>query len=230
MQSNNRTPFSFWRVSGRVLPVAMVLACASASQAQQPPANLDEYVKLVRTDVQNQKSQLIGAALELSAAESAVFWPVYKQHEAEISKIGEERYAAIKDYAANYATLTPAKATELTDRALALEEKRLALVKRTLAQVRTVLPAPKAARWYQVEMAPRRWTCAWRRRFRWPGNAGGTRRRRGHWPGQPAPDPGSDSHHGRCRLRPGETRTTFRGEHEQAAPSRGHVGTAAAKK
>jgi hypothetical protein len=126
---------------------------ARAQQAPQAPANLDEYVKLVRSDVQNQKSQVIGAALELSATESAAFWPVYKQYEADLTKIGEERFAAIKDYAANYATLTPAKATELTDRALALEEKRLALVKRALGQVRGVLPAVKAARWYQVEMA-----------------------------------------------------------------------------
>ncbi len=142
----------------RMAVMAAALAAAGSVNAQTPqppqaPANLDEYVKLVRSDVQNQKSQVIGAALALSAAEGAAFWPVYKQYEAELSKIGEERFAAIKDYAANYATLTPAKATELTDRALALEEKRLALVKRALGQVRAVLPAAKAARWYQVEMA-----------------------------------------------------------------------------
>ena len=142
----------------RIVIVAgtLAVAWAGSARAQQPsqaPANLDEYVKLVRSDVQNQKSQVVGAALELSATESAAFWPVYKAYEAELGKIGEERFAGIKDYAANYATLTPTKATELTDRALALEEKRLALVKRALGQVRTVLPAAKAARWYQVEMA-----------------------------------------------------------------------------
>ena len=142
----------------RMAVMAAALATAGSVNAQTPqppqaPANLDEYVKLVRSDVQNQKSQVIGAALALSAAEGAAFWPVYKQYEAELNKIGEERFAAIKDYAANYATLTPAKATELTDRAVALEEKRLALVKRALGQVRAVLPAAKAARWYQVEMA-----------------------------------------------------------------------------
>ena len=31
-------------------------------------------MKLVRSDVQNQKSQVIGAALELSASEGAAFW------------------------------------------------------------------------------------------------------------------------------------------------------------
>jgi hypothetical protein len=143
-----------------VAAAALAVAYSSSAQAQQatpapqaPPANLDEYVKLVRSDVQNQKSQVIGAALELSASESAAFWPVYKQYEGELLKIGEERFAAIKDYAANYTTLTPEKASELTDRALALEEKRLALVKRALGQIRGVLPAAKAARWYQVEMA-----------------------------------------------------------------------------
>jgi hypothetical protein len=139
-----------------VIAAALAVASSGSARAQQPPqapANLDEYVKLVRSDVQNQKSQVIGAALALTATEAAAFWPVYKQYEAELMKIGEERFAGIKDYAANYASLTPAKATELTDRALALEEKRLALVKRALGQVRTVLPAAKAARWYQVEMA-----------------------------------------------------------------------------
>ena len=145
-----------WISAASALAVALSITLAAQQTAPAPapaPANLDEYVKLVRSDVNNQKSQIIGAALELTADEAAKFWPVYKQHEAGLTAIGDERYAAIKDYAANYTSLTPAKATELTDRALALEEKRLALVKHTLGQVRGVLPAAKAARWYQVEMA-----------------------------------------------------------------------------
>jgi hypothetical protein len=130
----------------------LALICASPARAQQAPANLDEYVKLVRTDVQAQKSQIIGAALELDATQAAAFWPIYKRYEGELSTIGEERYAAIKDYAAHYGSLTDAKATELTDRAITLEEKRLALIKRYVGELRGVLPAAKAARWYQVEM------------------------------------------------------------------------------
>ena len=49
----------------------------------------------------------------------------------ELAAIGDERYAGIKDYAAHYGTLTPEKATELTDKAISLEEKRLSrLIKR----------------------------------------------------------------------------------------------------
>ena len=138
------------RVAVTVGVLAVAWSGSAQTQPAQAPANLDEYVKLVRSDVQNQKSQVIGAALELSASEAAAFWPVYKQYEADLMKIGEERFAAIKDYASNYAALTPAKATELTDRALALEEKRLALVKQALGQIRAVLPpakAPAGIRW-----------------------------------------------------------------------------------
>jgi len=125
-----------------------------ARQAAQPaPANLDEYVKLARTGVQADKSQIIGAALELDATQAAAFWPVYKKYEAELGAIGDARYAGIKDYAKNYGTLTDAKANELTDGAIGLEEKRLALVKKYVTELRGVLPAVKVGRWYQVEMA-----------------------------------------------------------------------------
>jgi hypothetical protein len=53
----------------------------------------------------------------------------------ELTAIGEERFAAIKEYAAHYGSLTDAKATELTDRAIGLEEKRLALIKRYVGRV-----------------------------------------------------------------------------------------------
>lgn len=135
------------------LLAGVVSASAQTAAAQQPaPQNVDEYIQLVRTGVQKDKAQVIGAALELDASEAAAFWPVYKKYEAEYAKIGDARYAGIKDYAANYGQLTDAKATELVDLALGLEEQRLALIKRYLGEFRKVVPAVKAARWYQAEM------------------------------------------------------------------------------
>jgi len=64
---------------------------------------------LVRTGVQRDKAQIIGAALELDATQSAAFWPLKKRYEAELGTIGDLRYAGIK--------------------AVALEEQRLALIK-----------------------------------------------------------------------------------------------------
>ena len=144
--------------AGRALaqqPAASAQAPAqqAAPSQQAAPANLDEYMKLARTGIQQDKSKIIGAALELDATQSAAFWPVYKKYEAELAAIGDQRYAAIKDYAAHYGSLTDAKATELSDKALALEEQRLALIKRYAGEFRKIVPPVKVARWVQTEMA-----------------------------------------------------------------------------
>src|SRR3954470_24220510 len=128
-------------------------ATAGSPASASAPANLDEYVKLVRSGVQQDKAQIVAAALELDATQGAAFSPVYKKYEAELAALGDKRYAGIKDYAAHYGTLTDAKATELTEGAIALEEQRLALVKRYVGELRGVLPAVKVARFYQVENA-----------------------------------------------------------------------------
>jgi hypothetical protein len=135
---------------------ALVVASFSAGQASQAPpasANLDDYMALVRSDIQARKSRIIGATLALDEAQSAAFWPVYQRYEAELSAILEERYAAIKDYAAHFDTLTDAKAADLTDRAIALEGKRLDLIRHYVGELRGVLPATKVGRWYQIETA-----------------------------------------------------------------------------
>jgi hypothetical protein len=140
--------------AGQTAPSQQAAPAQPAAPAPQAaPANLDEYMKLARTGIQQEKSQIIGAALELDATQSAAFWPVYKKYEAELAAIGDQRYAGIKDYAAHYGSLTDAKATELTDKALGLEEQRLALVKRYAGEFRKVLPPVKVARWVQTEMA-----------------------------------------------------------------------------
>jgi hypothetical protein len=142
------------RASGQQPAVGQAAPAQPAAPAPQAaPANLDEYMKLARTGIQQDKSQIIGAALELDATQSAAFWPVYKKYEAELATIGDQRYAGIKDYAAHYGSLTDAKATELTDKALGLEEQRLALVKRYAGEFRKGLPPVKVARWVQTEMA-----------------------------------------------------------------------------
>ena len=145
-------------IFGTVLVLSMVTGANAQQQPPPPqagqptPENVDDYVKLIRTGVQKDKAQIIGAALELDAAQAAAFWPVYKQYESELMAIGDKRYAGIKAYASAYGSLTDAKATELIDLALGLEEQRLALIKRYLGEFRKVIPAVQVGRWYQAEM------------------------------------------------------------------------------
>jgi hypothetical protein len=113
--------------------------------------SVDNDIALLRSDISKDKVSLITANMAFTPEEAGAFWPVYKQYDAELSKIGDERVALIKDYAANQQNMTDAKARELTDKWLDTEEKRLALKKKYMAEFEKVLSAKTTARFLQVE-------------------------------------------------------------------------------
>jgi hypothetical protein len=111
----------------------------------------DAYVELFRSDGRKQAASLVGQGMQLSADEAVVFWPVYKRYEADYSKLGDDKVALIKDFAANYNQMTDAKATELVNRAFDLQDRSARLKKKYYLEFAKALPALKAARWVQIE-------------------------------------------------------------------------------
>ena len=70
-------------------------------------------MELLRTDVRKQKANILGQVMLLDADEAAKFWPIYKEYDAEIARIGDSKLAMIKQYAENYEAMTDAVADEL---------------------------------------------------------------------------------------------------------------------
>lgn len=138
------------------LALAVALACASPAAAQASGAPADDPQKLaelMRKDVRAGKADIIAKTMEMDADTAATFWPLYKQYEAELTKLGDEQAAIIRDYAKawNADTLTDATAKDLLTRSLALDEKKLALQKKNMEAMLKALPAKTVARFYQVE-------------------------------------------------------------------------------
>ena len=71
---------------------------------------------LLRRDIRADKRRLIAANLPLTADEAAKFWPVYDEYVAEMTKVYDEFYGVIKDYAANQKTITDAQASSMIKR------------------------------------------------------------------------------------------------------------------
>lgn len=134
---SSRTARASW------LLLVAVLAAPSFAQ--------DDYLELLRSDLKAEKTALLTAAMAFTEQEGAIFWPIYREYELELAKIGDARIANIKDYATNYATMTDVKAKELTDNAFKLEEDRLKLQKTYYKKVEKALSATSAARFMQVE-------------------------------------------------------------------------------
>ncbi len=126
-------------------------AAASTNQSQAQQGSIDQDIDLLRKDIRSQKKQLIAANLSLTDAEAQAFWPIYDQYTADLVKINNAKYEAIKEYAQSFNTLTDAQADDLTKRVLKIDADVVALRTKYQPSFRKVLPAKKCALYEQVE-------------------------------------------------------------------------------
>ena len=113
--------------------------------------NLSAYAELLRRDVVAQKVVIITEVMGFTEAEDAAFWPIYREYDAEMAKLGDERVALIAEYASNFETMTDAIAEKLAARALDLETRRQAARARCYDRVKKALSPRTALRFLQVE-------------------------------------------------------------------------------
>ncbi len=152
------------------LPLLMLLATSPAALAQVTPKapatksqpaqssatatqkkNMQEYIELMRTNVRDQKAEIMGSVMELNAADSAKFWPIYSEYDAELAKVNDLRVANIKEYAENYSQMTDAKADELIQSAVSYRKQRAELLAKYYGRMKDALGAVTAARFAQIE-------------------------------------------------------------------------------
>ena len=113
--------------------------------------NIQAYINLLREDVRQQKAQIMGSMMVLTAADAAKFWPIYNDYDAALNKLNDQRVANIKDYAHSYDQMTDEKADQLIKNAMAYRNRRTALLEKTYERVKQSLGAITAARFVQVE-------------------------------------------------------------------------------
>jgi hypothetical protein len=121
------------------------------AQDSATPTVSDQDIQLLRKDVRSQKKQLIAANLPLTDAEAVKFWPVYDQYTAETIKINDTRFAVIKEYAANYNSLTDAQAQSLITRSIGVDESFVQLRLKYIPIFQKVLSGKKTAMFFQMD-------------------------------------------------------------------------------
>ena len=126
-------------------------AHAQTAASKDSQTVTEQDVKLLRQDLRSQKKQLIAANLTLTDAESTKFWPVYDQFSAEMTALGDQKLALIKEYAQNFGSLTDAQAQSLLDRSLALDAAVTQLRIKYVPIINKVLPGTKTATFFQME-------------------------------------------------------------------------------
>ncbi|HEY0728113.1 MAG TPA: hypothetical protein VGD38_08605 [Pyrinomonadaceae bacterium] len=137
-----------------IFPFLIIALTFSTSFAQKETATgveTDKDIELLRRDLRAEKKKLIALNVPLTAGEATKFWPVYDQYIADITKVYDEFYKVVKEYAAVQKTITDEQASSLMRRWAELMVQVHQTRQRYIPIVERTIPARKAAHFFQIE-------------------------------------------------------------------------------
>jgi hypothetical protein len=138
----------------RYLMMLVALSLSSGAVAQTATtdqAGTDTDIALLRSDVQAQKTDVIAHTMQFNDADAKAFWPLYRDYANKQQVLGDQRVSAIKDYAAQYDTLTDSQADGLMARMLKFDKSRSDLRAEYYPKFKTAIGAKQAAKFIQVD-------------------------------------------------------------------------------
>ena len=112
---------------------------------------MQSYIDLLRRDVRQQKAEIMGVMMLLSATDAAKFWPIYSDYDMALAKLNDQRLENIKEYARNYNDLTDEEADRLIEKSVSFQKERADLLAATYEKVKQALGGVTAARFAQIE-------------------------------------------------------------------------------
>jgi len=132
----------------KLLIVIVMLSFAMPSFAD----DLDEYLKLLKTDVKADAREIITRGMVTFTDEEAKrFWPVYESYMAEREKFLDARVALIMEYADSFDKMTDAKAQELLSRRFEQLKVRNQLDEKYRPKFAEALSPRRLVRFYQIQ-------------------------------------------------------------------------------
>ena len=152
-----RTLWPLLVVLGGAMVFAVVPGFAQTAQSgpgdagAKPNAASDQDIQMLRQDIRAQRKQITAANMVLTPDEATKFWPIYDQYIQETIKINDVRWALIRDYAANYDTMTDTLAQQLIKKSADVDQQFLALRMKYVPLFEKVISPKKTALWYQID-------------------------------------------------------------------------------
>lgn len=137
--------------------IVLTINVRAQNSSQAPPnssvqsGSIDQDIDLMRKDIRSQKKQIIAANLQLTDTEAQKFWPIYDQYVAELTRINDAKYGVIKEYAANFNTLTDEHAVALARNLISVDAQVAQLRLKYVPIVNSALPGKKTALFFQMD-------------------------------------------------------------------------------
>jgi hypothetical protein len=129
---------------------ALVLL-VSISTAASAQTALDDQIALARQSAYTDRQIVLQANMRVTPEESAEFWPAWKQYRAAVSANSDRSLALIKDFAANFESMTDQKANELMTDYFSIQMQSLVIKQQFSKKISVFMPAKKVMRVIQIE-------------------------------------------------------------------------------
>ncbi|HLO57921.1 MAG TPA: hypothetical protein VK179_04215 [Bacteroidales bacterium] len=107
--------------------------------------------------LQQQKMAFFNDKLQLTAAESAKFWPIYNDYQNRRDKITKDRNTLMQYFESNQANMNEKEASDLIQKYVAFQKQETELLESYTSKFREFLPAKKVMQIYQVELDFKKW-------------------------------------------------------------------------
>lgn len=131
--------------------LAFIAFCTLSAVAV--PSFSQDITELLRADLRTTKTAILTEAMDLDGPQSDVFWPIYREYEAELITLNDQSLTLIKDYAAHYDAMTDEVAKGLLKEGFKIREHRTKLLKEYSKKMEKSLSPKISARWVQCELA-----------------------------------------------------------------------------
>ena len=136
-----------------ILIAALMMATGLATAQDTPVTATDvtSTIELLRSDLKTGRKALLTEAMQFTEKEANAFWPIYNEYELERSKMGDRYLESLKEYAANYDTMTNEMAEKLMKKVFVWQKDNVSLVEKYYKKVAKAITAKRAARFVQME-------------------------------------------------------------------------------
>jgi Spy/CpxP family protein refolding chaperone len=149
---------SFKRFAGVGLLALIGLVCAPAfaqttqtASSGQPSQASQGDLQMLRENIRAQRKQVTAQNLQITADQATKFWPLYDQYVADTTKINDQRWALIQNYAANYQSMNGAQAAQYVQQSASIDKQLIDLRTKYVGIFEKVLSPKQAAQWYQID-------------------------------------------------------------------------------
>ena len=127
------------------------LAIMSMVGAGSAAAQTRSDIEVLRQELRTDRQAVVARNMKMTEAQATAFWPVYREYQAELTKIGDRAIKLLENYGKQYTAMKDADAEAMLKDFLDVREAKVKLQKDYVSKFKKVLPAALVGRYYQIE-------------------------------------------------------------------------------